>query len=168
MKHLVWVQLAPEYNFDRHTEIDPATKRITGATFTVKRRRAVLASSRPVGDEGLTSGRTHQRLAEIVLPDSVSRQVARVAAGAPLDQPPPIDYGNVLRVYAGQPDPADESHFTIAYRVDGRDGVIDGWLKDDGLQLHPREGVWSFSASGEAWELPTGPAVSTSPSTRAG
>jgi hypothetical protein len=155
VKHLVWVQLAPDYRFERANQTDE-NGRIASATFKLLRRRAVLASSRPVGDEGLTNGRTQQRLAEIVLPDTASHEVARVAAGAPIDQPPPIDYGNRLRVYAGQPDPADESHFTIGYRLDGRDGVIDGWLKDDGLSLRPREGTWSFSASGEAWELPAG------------
>jgi len=36
----------------------------------------------------------------------------------------------VLRVFAGQADPADESHFTIRYQMDGREGVVDGWLRD--------------------------------------
>jgi hypothetical protein len=35
-----------------------------------------------------------------------------------------------LRVYAGQADPADPSHFTIRYEVDGRPGTIDGHLTD--------------------------------------
>lgn len=39
------------------------------------------------------------------------------------------------RLFAGQPDPADASHFTIAYERDGPStrvsGVIDGWLQDD-------------------------------------
>lgn len=40
-------------------------------------------------------------------------------------------------LYAGQPDPADESHFTIAFQFHGsydrdwRPGTIDGWLRDD-------------------------------------
>ena len=163
-KHLVWVQLAPEFAFQRGVLNDPATGQATGAVFTLRRRRAVLASARAVGDEGLTSGRSQQHLAEIVLPDTASREVARLPAGAPIDQPPPIDYGNVLRFFAGQSDAADASHFTIPYRLDGRDGVIDGWLKDDGLHLRPREGRWSFSASGEAWDLATGPA--TAPASR--
>jgi hypothetical protein len=36
-----------------------------------------------------------------------------------------------LRVYAGQPDPADPSHFTIRYEVEGVTHVVDGWLRDD-------------------------------------
>jgi hypothetical protein len=37
-----------------------------------------------------------------------------------------------LRVYAGQADPNDESHFTIAYKVNDLPDVIDGYLQDDG------------------------------------
>ena len=46
-----------------------------------------------------------------------------------------------LRLYAGQPDPADESHFTIDYETpDGR-GTIDGWLMpDDTVKLEVRDG----------------------------
>ncbi|MDB5303396.1 MAG: hypothetical protein JWM97_945 [Phycisphaerales bacterium] len=35
------------------------------------------------------------------------------------------------RVYAGQLDPADPSHFTILYETAEGTGVIDGWLMDD-------------------------------------
>jgi hypothetical protein len=52
-----------------------------------------------------------------------------------------IDYRNQFRVYAGQSDPADASHFTIAYDLDGQAGVVDGWLKPDGsVVLEPRVG----------------------------
>jgi hypothetical protein len=45
----------------------------------------------------------------------------------------------VLRVLPGQIDPADPSHFTIPYTVDGQAGTIDGWLKDDDkILLEPR------------------------------
>lgn len=46
-----------------------------------------------------------------------------------------------LRLYAGQPDAADESHFTIDYQTpDGR-GTIDGWLMhDDTVKLEVRDG----------------------------
>lgn len=33
-----------------------------------------------------------------------------------------------VRFYAGQPDPQDETHFTIPYEIDGHPGIIDGWL----------------------------------------
>ena len=45
-----------------------------------------------------------------------------------------------LRWFAGQPDPEDASHFTIRYELDGRPGLVDGWLRDEGgvsLEHHP-------------------------------
>jgi hypothetical protein len=36
-----------------------------------------------------------------------------------------------LRIYAGQPDDDDSSHFTIAYESHGQRGTSDGWLQDD-------------------------------------
>jgi hypothetical protein len=35
-----------------------------------------------------------------------------------------------VRVLAGQPDPADPSHFTVRFEVDGVAHVADGWLRD--------------------------------------
>jgi hypothetical protein len=50
------------------------------------------------------------------------------------------DFGT-LTLYAGRPDSADESHFTIDYQTpDGR-GTIDGWLQpDDTVKLQVRDG----------------------------
>ncbi|HEY8751897.1 MAG TPA: hypothetical protein VIM11_28200 [Tepidisphaeraceae bacterium] len=39
--------------------------------------------------------------------------------------------GEPLRLYGGQPDLADCSHFTIRYSAGNRSGVIDGWLNQD-------------------------------------
>ena len=97
------------------------------------------------------------------MPDSAERQICSIPPGLSIDALPVIDYGIALRFFAGQIDPGDESHFTIRYQADGRDGVIDGWLKDDGLRLRPREAQWSFE-SGQAWRLLHGPA--TKPATR--
>jgi len=64
-----------------------------------------------------------------------------------------IQYHDQLRVYAAQPDPADASHFTMAYDLDGKPGVIDGWLKPDGsVVLKPPVGklvnsVWYPNAN---------------------
>jgi hypothetical protein len=45
----------------------------------------------------------------------------------------------VVRILAGQLDPADPSHFTISYTVNDKPGVYDGWLKDDDrVVLEPR------------------------------
>jgi hypothetical protein len=40
-----------------------------------------------------------------------------------------------LRLFAGQLDPNDASHFTIDYVIGDQKGVIDGWLKEDGSVL---------------------------------
>jgi hypothetical protein len=46
-----------------------------------------------------------------------------------------------LRIFAGQPDPADTSHLTIKYDLDGHAGTIDGWMRfGDNLQLLIRDG----------------------------
>jgi hypothetical protein len=43
-------------------------------------------------------------------------------------------------LFAGQPDPSDESHFTIRYESDGKSNLIDGWLMpDDTVKLEPRK-----------------------------
>lgn len=36
-----------------------------------------------------------------------------------------------VQFFAGQVDPADASHFTIRYSLDGASHIIDGWLQDD-------------------------------------
>jgi hypothetical protein len=41
------------------------------------------------------------------------------------------EYGTSLTFYAGQVDPADDSHFTIDYDIDSNRGVIDGYLNED-------------------------------------
>src|SRR5688500_3985747 len=44
--------------------------------------------------------------------------------------PGPPDFGD-LTFFAGQPDPADGSHFTIGYQTPAGRGKIDGWLQPD-------------------------------------
>jgi hypothetical protein len=49
------------------------------------------------------------------------------------------DAEGILRIFPGQPDSADASHFTINFTISNRPGVIDGWLKIDGsVLLEPR------------------------------
>jgi hypothetical protein len=47
--------------------------------------------------------------------------------------------GSHVTVFAGRADPADASHFTLRYAIDGRQGTIDGWLRDR------LEGVYEFT-----------------------
>jgi hypothetical protein len=72
-----------------------------------------------------------------------------------------VDRRDVLRIYAGQPDPADASHFTIAYTLDGTPGTIDGRLLDnDRVDLKPRTGA----VVGERW-YPRAAIAATQPAT---
>jgi hypothetical protein len=48
--------------------------------------------------------------------------------------------GAYLRFHAGTADPKDTSHFTIPYRLGDVAGTIDGWLRDDAIELRGREG----------------------------
>jgi hypothetical protein len=86
----------------------------------------------------------------------------------------PIRYGNLLRLYAGQIDPADPSHFTIGYWLDGQSGTIDGRMRDTGLSLRLAEGApageevmqklgSNLPPTAEVWDL-TAPRGTTSPS----
>jgi hypothetical protein len=62
--------------------------------------------------------------------------------------PHPFDMlspGTSIRFFAGQPDPSDDSHFTIGYQANGRPGIIDGYLiqgspgnPDDHVELEDR------------------------------
>jgi hypothetical protein len=46
-----------------------------------------------------------------------------------------------LKLYVGQADPNDESHFTIDYKTSLGNGVIDGWLQpDDSVKFQVRSG----------------------------
>jgi hypothetical protein len=50
-------------------------------------------------------------------------------------------WSDLDKLFAGQPDAADQSHFTIAYESRGRKGTIDGWLaNDDSIKLEVRDG----------------------------
>ena len=46
-----------------------------------------------------------------------------------------------VTIYAGQIDPTDASHFTIAYSINGLSGTLDGWLQnDDTVRFVARDG----------------------------
>lgn len=65
-----------------------------------------------------------------------------------------LDAAGAFRLYAGQPDPKDPSHFTIDYDYAGRRGTIHGYLKDNGgVELKPDAGT----VTGPTWKPPAGP-----------
>jgi hypothetical protein len=80
-------------------------------------------------------------LSEVFTPASLST--------SPQCAPQPLNYEDVkktrpqhpplVRMYAGQPDPADPSHCTIRYQMWGQEDVLDGKLNDDDtVTLIPR------------------------------
>lgn len=55
-----------------------------------------------------------------------------------------VPRGQRLRLFAGQPDPTDPTHFTFDYELGGSRGTIDGWLREDsirGIALRARGGI---------------------------
>ena len=150
-KHVVAVHFAVDTGF-RNTHETVADGVFGIATYQQK-RRTVTARAWPVGVAPKEArGVAKSREFRVGLPDSHERRVFGRSQEPEARPVGPIDYGNILRFFAGQPDPNDPTHFTIRYQIDGRDGVIDGWLKDDALKLEPREGTWKYDA-GEWLEL---------------
>jgi hypothetical protein len=175
-KHLVVVRLYPGYEFGSH---DTFTDDHQTRTWTLGKSRRLAASAwdypAPPASPRLASVWSvllalpdrQRTLAEMpVRPRPVDASAALVSGAADEHPPVPIDYGNRLRVYAGQADPADASHFTIAYQLDGKAGTIDGWAKDTGVVLRPREGApvapdgGSSQAFNEFWDLTATPPAS--------
>jgi hypothetical protein len=70
------------------------------------------------------------------------------------------------RIRAAQPDPADPTHFTIPYDIDGQPGTIDANLNDgDRLRFTPRTGrllAWT-SGNEYTWELNPNPTTRPAP-----
>jgi hypothetical protein len=80
--------------------------------------------------DGTAAGRTMGLWSTVLEPVSVlsSRRHQYSAVFAELFH----DVTGDFRVFAGQPDPNDLSHFTIGYELAGTPGIIDGWLEDSG------------------------------------
>lgn len=71
-----------------------------------------------------------------------------------------------LRLYAGQRDPNDASRFTIPYALDGRQGVIEGALQDDGsVILTPDIGWHGRLGATVSWVPKVGGTLRLSPAT---
>ena len=164
-RFVVAVSLQSDVGFSRRPvfEAGPSTKPIQ-LNFSQRKQRMLVAESWPLGNKNAPPAEARQKVrllrVPLSLPDNEDRIVARLKPDAPLESLPPPDPGNRLRLFAGQPDPADPSHFTIGYDLDGRPGVIDGWLRDEGIELRPREGQSVYEDGGGAWRLPAAQAPS--------
>ena len=148
----------------------------TSETWTQEKRRRLnvtVYDLAGVHNHGRPAIIQEQTLA-LLAPDRRNHVVARrlpnaddaadnSSAGAPPPAARPLDYGNILRFFPGQPDPADRSHFTIAYQLDGKDGTIDGWLKDEGVILRPRNGRPAYEGTEDAWDLAAPDVPATAP-----
>jgi hypothetical protein len=92
--------------------------------------RKVLVCAMVHPDPALTGGRSFGLRA---VDPATRRRLPETAGGLWTVFPeldPYVD-GRPLRVYAGRPDPADPSHFTIEYEARGKRGVLDGWVLDE-------------------------------------
>jgi hypothetical protein len=110
----------------------------------VKKYQWLTASLYAPGD-GETAGKMINNRSTVLLIHPESDPLAttwtytpgKVGEAGKIDVPP----RDRLRLFAGQPDPADAAHFTIAYDIDGQPGVVDGRLKDDDtVELKPTTG----------------------------
>ena len=121
------------------------TSRMTETFVFLHRRRSPAGRDRVVAVRCwplyLTSASVVQAMDPLVVEPAAAwpltsrpiRRQGRFSGGYPVD--------GVVKVFGGQPDPADPSHFTIAYTVNDRPGVLDGWLRDDDtVDLAVREG----------------------------
>ena len=125
------------------------------------------AGERPLLDAGPVlflherrSARGERRVVCVEYAGAWNPLIARtVRPGSPLSRPafeptqfsPAIDLTNCarLRFFAGQPDPADASRFTIGYEMDGRGGTLEGRLLEDGdIALRVLDGPAAAAARG--------------------
>jgi hypothetical protein len=152
-KLLVEVWLTPGIHVgSNETQTDAGSYR----TYTATKSRQLTARAWTVPPAPAEPLMAHEWTTLLALPDMEQldmaqapidkqrRAVARGGGGARPNvstQPVPIHYGNRLRFFAGQIDPADPSHFTIGYQVDGQAGTIDGRVRDTGLVLRPSGGA---------------------------
>jgi hypothetical protein len=96
---------------------------------------------------GTTRNRSLSKLTELINSGTAS----------PLEDDGPNDYPGsmtskwkrdrtlkaAMKIFFGQPDPEDASHFTIRYEIDGVPGIIDGWLGDDDAVRMQANGPWA-------------------------
>lgn len=164
VRHVVSVQLGPHFGFTKSNTYDHQERHFRFEHRLAKRRKLVFrawpvgtaAAPEPAGPRPM---KWIERTYDIRLPDTAERKIANwLGSPGSTERPLPVNYGNVVRFYAGQPDPNDPSHFTLPYQVDGRDGMIDGWVKDNGIELRPRDGEWTFDG-GEMLRLNVPPAT---------
>ena len=120
--------------WDRFYQLYSPPGRVTFPTLFLHERQSAGGERRLVVVEAIST--FHMKGSE----EGMALSVLVVRPGTGLSPPeirsdsahyPPIIYGKTLRIYAGQVDPGDPSHFSIRGESDGKAFVIDGWLRDD-------------------------------------
>jgi hypothetical protein len=159
--YLVCVQYDQRFEFERLHDTDPRI-RASRTTYRQTKDRRLTVAAWPVVpaaefDRKRAGAAAITRHYRLQLPDTFVRAVAHIPDGPDGDRVvPQTDYGNVLRFFGGQVDPGDASRFSIPYQLDGREGVLRGRLKDDGVELLPVGGEWKYD-NGEVLRLDAPP-----------
>lgn len=122
-------------------------------TFTASKDRVLIAESWSLAAPGTEARLTSSCQLPLLLPDSRRQEVVRFPEPSAEGEIPVPYHGHALRFLAGRPDQADASRFTLSYDVDGRPGVIDGRLGDEGISLTPRTGRKLLINLVETWDL---------------
>jgi hypothetical protein len=157
-KMIVLVVVRATYNFDNHTTI-LAKNTIEETRYRVSRQRRLQSVAFTISPNGEVKPERRYEL-ELLLPDAQLTDAALVRrpresrdATAQPTTASVMAPKHQLRFLGGSPDPADASHFTIPFELDGQAGVIDGWLRDDALLLTPRQGHAIPSTTHPHWDL---------------
>ncbi|MDB5332053.1 MAG: hypothetical protein JWP03_3204 [Phycisphaerales bacterium] len=105
--------------------------RNVGAVLFLHKLRSPGAHERIVAVDGFATGAADLRLALAVFEPGSLAARPRIISDMESNSLQKIGDLRAERVYAGQLDPADPSHFTILYQTANGNGTLDGWLKDD-------------------------------------
>jgi hypothetical protein len=140
-RRLVWVAIS-----NQPEPVESRDKEHLQYNITINRRLDAYVFDQDGGNPVRTSVMIHRPVPDLEL----------LFAGNE-DGPVELRKHGEWQVFAGQADKGDRSHFTIAYDIDGRPGVIDGRLTDgDRLMLTPRVGRLLGWKSGEEYEWDLG------------
>jgi hypothetical protein len=136
-RRLVVVHFTAQQDFDQPSKDD-----------MVLTTRAILARAWPLYQPGTPRGNMDEAAVSLSLPAPDRSLVTRKPDGSYT-----VQRGPALTLYMGQPDPADLTHFTIPYDINGKGGTLDGWLRNGEIVLRPRAGVSHFTGGKQMWVL---------------
>ncbi len=136
-----------------------------GESDTVTTSRLLAVRMHAPASRGVAAKLIDHVQVRVMLPAPDFVRLTRVPGKDPVEAQRPAP----LTLFAGRPDPADGSHFTIAYTIGTTPGVIDGWITGDELILKPRAGETTVIKGQPTWHLTDAAApagAATRPATR--